>query len=143
MKRPLLCILGLVASLSIGCHDGPAGSVTVTQAQNGDTVSLATGDILVVELAGNPTTGYEWAVVQNDASLLQPREPAYEPDSSAIGSGGVYTFRFTALESGSTLLKLAYRRAWEPAPIDTFSLTVNIQSAGKDAGGLRAPISER
>lgn len=121
-------------SLLVGCGgteaDSAANALAVTQAQNGGTTTLAKGGTLTIELAGNPTTGYEWVVVQNDATLLLPAEPTYESDSSAIGSGGNYTFRFTALQAGNASLKLAYRRSWETTASDqTFTLTVNIQDA--------------
>lgn len=127
MKRWMPVGMSLFIFLAAGCGESPADSVTATPAQNGQSVALVTGKMLIVELPGNPTTGYEWTVVQNDASLLQPEEPAYEPDSSAIGSGGLYTFKFRALKAATALLRLTYRRSWEPDAIETFSLTVNIQ----------------
>jgi inhibitor of cysteine peptidase len=138
MKRWMLVGMSLFISLLAGCGDSAtdsaAGSATATQAQNGKSITVSNGETLTVELAGNPTTGYEWTVAQMDASFLQAAEPTYESDSSAIGSGGTYTFRFTALKAGSTALGLVYRRAWETTASDqTFSLTVNIQSAGNDA----------
>ena len=135
MKRWMLAGMFLFASLLVGCGDSTAdSSLTVTQAQNGGTTALAKGEMLTVELAGNPTTGYEWTVTQMDAAFLRLEESIYAPDSSAIGSGGTYTFRFEALKAGSTALGLAYRRSWETTASDqTFSLTVNIQSVGNDA----------
>lgn len=135
MKRWMLAGMFLFASLLAGCGDSTAdSSLTVTQAQNGGTTTLAKGEMLTVELAGNPTTGYEWTVTQIDAACLRLAESTYASDSSAIGSGGTYTFRFEALRAGATPLGLVYRRSWETTASDqTFSLTVNIQSAGNNA----------
>jgi inhibitor of cysteine peptidase len=116
----------LIGFLLAGCSHSSADSVTATREQNGQTLELAQGQTLMVELAGNPTTGYEWAVDQADATRLRLAESSYKPDSSAVGAGGLYTFRFEALESGSTPLVLVYRRSWEPRPIETWSLTVTI-----------------
>ena len=127
MKPWIFAGTALICSLLSGCRDSAADAVTATRAQNGQTVSLSAGNALIVELPGNPTTGYEWTVTHNDASLLLPEEPGYDPDSSAIGAGGTYTFRFQALKAGAALLRMAYRRAWEPAPLETFSLAVDIQ----------------
>lgn len=130
MKRRMFAGISLFAFLLAGCGDSSADTaadaVTATQAQNGAAVTLAKGETLTVKLAGNPTTGYQWTVAQNDANFLQPQDPIYEPDSSAIGSGGTYFFRFTALNPGSASLRMTYRRSWEPAPIETFTLAVNI-----------------
>ena len=127
MKQWMPVGMSLFISFVVGCGGSSADSVTATLAQNGQTIALAPGETLIVELPGNPTTGYEWTVAQNDASLLQPQEPSYEPDSSAIGAGGLYTFRFRALKKGAALLRLTYRRSWEPDAIETFSLTADIQ----------------
>lgn len=132
MKFTLLSGMGLLASLLVGCNDSSADSLTVTQAQNGAAAVLAKGETLSVVLAGNPTTGYQWTVVENDADRLQPLEPFYEADSNAIGSGGVYTFRFKALQAGTSLLRMAYGRAWESAPVQTYSLTVTVRENGND-----------
>lgn len=130
MKQWMLAGLSFFFSLLVGCGDSGAddavGSLTATHAQNGQTVSIAKGETLTVKLAGNPTTGYQWTVAQNDADFLQPQDPIYEPDSSAIGSGGTYFFRFTALKPGTASLRMTYRRSWEPAPIETFTLAVDI-----------------
>jgi len=116
----------LMGFLLAGCSHSSADSVTATREQNGQTVELAQGQTLKVELAGNPTTGYEWTVDQADAAVLRLEGSSYKPDSSAIGAGGLYTFRFEALESGTTPLVLVYQRAWEPRPLEIYTLTVTI-----------------
>ena len=126
MKHGWLIGFILSFALAAGCDSSSADTLLVTQKQNGETVTLPVGDTLAIELAGNPTTGYEWVVAQADAHLLEAAETEYQPDSDALGAGGRYTFRFRALASGSTPVVLAYRRSWEPDPIETFSLTVTI-----------------
>lgn len=124
---------GLILSLSlvVGCDDSSADARVATQAQNGETIALAQGETLVVKLAGNPTTGYQWTVAQIDADYLQDLGSTYAADSSAIGSGGTYAFRFEARKPGTTDLVLAYRRAWETSADDeTYSLAVTIQGGG-------------
>ena len=133
MKSTLLSGICLLASLLVGDNDSSADSLTVTQTQNGATAALAMGETLSVVLGGNPTTGYQWTVVENDTSRLQPQKPFYEADSDAIGSGGIYTFRFRALRAGTSLLRMAYRRARESAPAQTYSLTVTVREDGDAA----------
>lgn len=136
--NPWICS-GLILSLSflVGCDDSSAdapGAPVVTQAQNGETVALARGATLTVELAGNPTTGYQWTVARIDADFLRDLGSTYEADSSAIGSGGTYAFRFEARKAGTTDLALVYRRAWGTSADDeTYSLTVDIQDGGAAA----------
>jgi len=80
----------------------------------GSTVELNTGDTLVLTLEGNPTTGYVWEIESNDPAVLESAGvPEFNPDSEAIGSGGTYTFRFTAVAEGKVTLKLVYQRPFE------------------------------
>ena len=131
MKRWILAgLAGAGLALAFGCDDSSADSaaIVVDSSQNGGAIALATGATFAVELAGNPTTGYEWTVSQADPAFLRLVESTYAPDSSAIGSGGLYTFRFETLQPGTTPLTLLYRRSWETTPSDqTFSLTLRIQ----------------
>ena len=142
MKNWMLVGIPLLGSLLTGCGDSAAdvgaSSVTATQAQNGATLPLAKGATFAVELPGNPTTGYEWTVSQADPAHLRLAASAYAPESSATGAGGTYSFRFEALQPGSTALALAYRRSWERTSADaTFSLSVAIHD-----GQGRLPADE-
>lgn len=104
-----------------------AATVVVGASANGTTVRLRSGDSLVVRLAGNPTTGYRWVVVQRPP-LLRLTASRYEPSlPTRPGRGGTYTFRFAARAGRSGLLRLAYRRQWEigKAPLRSFSLVIH------------------
>ena len=101
-------------------HEGDAGS----------TVELGVGDTMDVVLEGNPTTGFSWETAALDASVLkQLGEPEFKPDTSLIGAGGKFTFRFEAVAPGQTLLQLVYHRPWETdvPPANTFEVTVVVQ----------------
>ena len=125
-------------SLFLGCDDSSADPLVVSQSQNGGTVALAKGETLAVELAGNPTTGYEWTIAQLDAAFLRLVDSSYSADSSAIGSGGTFVFRFEALQSGNTTLGLVYRRSWESTAADqAFTLSVDIHGAADPAASSR------
>lgn len=96
----------------------PAGrqphTVTLGEQQSGRQVTLAAGDKLDVSLAGNPSTGFSWNVQSFDATVLrQAGEPEFQPASSALGSGGTFTYRFEAIGAGQTTLALAYSRPFE------------------------------
>lgn len=129
MKRVLAM---LAAAWLAGCSDGGGGDngggsdVNVTRDNNGATVSAAVGDTVIVRLAGNPTTGYQWTVKETDSTRLPLEASTYAADSKLVGSGGMYEFRFAARAAGDAALRLVYQRAWEPAPLETFSVTVRI-----------------
>ena len=118
-----------------GCTSAPrparpaaAASVTLTAPDSGREVALVSGQRLVVSLAANPTTGYQWALV-NAGGLVPVGEPAYTPDAAApgtVGSGGTSVWTFAAERPGRGTLRLAYGRAFEPGvpPAETFEVPV-------------------
>lgn len=86
--------------------------------------------MLVVTLEANPTTGYTWEIAEPNMSIIrQVGEIEFQPESGALGAGGVQTLHFEAMNVGQTLLKLVYHRPWEKdvKPLKTFSLQVVVQ----------------
>lgn len=126
----------LAAALLSGCDPHSTSEtpvVTATYAQNGQTVTVPPDGILVLRLAGNASAGYAWEFTRLDAARLHFLDSRYESDSDAVGAGGTFTFRFEALQTGATVIGLAYRRSWETgSPAATFSLTVVIQAAEEE-----------
>ena len=117
----------LATCLLTSCNGSSGDDIVLTQDRNGETIEIANRSTFAIQLAGNPTTGYEWTVSQADPAFLRLVESTYAPDSSSIGSGGLYTFRFETLQPGTTPLALLYRRSWETTPSDqTFTLTLRI-----------------
>lgn len=90
--------------------------VTLPVGQPEQPVVVALGQRLVVEVRGNPTTGYVWEAVEVPPCLESAGEPAYVQDPSdghRVGVGGRYVFAFSAVKAGSGALKFAHRRPWE------------------------------
>lgn len=124
-------LLTIVAAALIVAIALPAGAavvsrtVTVGSAANGKSLELKKGDTLVVRLAANPTTGYDWAIVSKPKALELVKSTFLVPHSNAVGQGGTDVFRFS-VRSGQGRLELAYRRSWEKgiAPAHTFRLEI-------------------
>ncbi len=132
MSRTIVLFATVLAVTLTTSACGPSTPKTVSLAEKdaSSTVELRPGDMLEVVLAGNPTTGYSWAVQAVDKDILkQMGEPAYKADSNLIGSGGQFTFRFEAVAAGQTALKLFYQRPWEKdtPPIQTFVVAVIVK----------------
>lgn len=83
----------------------------------------------ILEFEGNPTTGYEWTVASADPSGIVEIEREYEPFAGGdAGTGGMYTFTVTALQSGETTLEFWYARPWEsvqPLEKKVYAVSVN------------------
>lgn len=96
---------------------------------------LKAGETQVLELEGNPTTGFSWAL----AEPLPADSPVdvtivYEASDSArgvvrVGRGGVYKVRYTGVAAGTARVVLVYARPWEKgkAPHKKTVLTVTVK----------------
>ena len=96
---------------------------------DGKIANLKVADEFFISLDASPTTGYTWAVAQIDSSLIeQIGEVAFKAESELLGASGIQTFTFNCIQTGNTVLEMIYHRPWdkESAPLDTFSLTLNI-----------------
>ena len=81
-------------------------------------IRVAAGEVFVIELRGNPTTGYVWQA-DVDARYLELTGKEFERESAAIGAGGREVFHFRAREAGRTEIVFAYGRPWESLARDT------------------------
>ena len=136
LQRGLIAAWLAVLSLLAGCgpaqevHPTAMNEIRVTAEDAGSQLELAQGQILVVSLESNPTTGYRWEVSgSTEPALRQVGEAEFEARSDLIGAPGVETFRFEAAGAGEMTLTLAYHRPWEEGiePLETFSVQVAVR----------------
>ncbi|MDX3380506.1 protease inhibitor I42 family protein [Streptomyces niveiscabiei] len=80
-------------------------------------VRVRAGDVVVVELPENPSTGYRWEItgidgldVTGDDHTPAPTGPA---GAELVGAGGTRVLRLRAEQAGEGRLELVYRRSWE------------------------------
>jgi inhibitor of cysteine peptidase len=129
MKTNKLILLAaglLVLFLFSGCGK----TIMVDSTMNGASVELKKGQLMVLKLPSNPTTGFDWEIVSIDPSIIkQSGEMSYKSDSKLAGSGGVDTWTFEAASSGTTRLVLSYHRSWEKdvEPLQVFNLDIVVK----------------
>jgi predicted secreted protein len=106
--------------------------INVNIEDEGGQVELEQGQILVVTLDSNPTTGYSWEQAENQEPILeQMGQPEFKQSLTGgrpvAGAGGWEIFRFKAVSSGQMNLELVYHRSWEDVePLKTFSIQVSV-----------------
>jgi inhibitor of cysteine peptidase len=127
-KSILFTALILVCILASACSPH---QTKLTEADLGKTVEINVGEQIVIQLEGNPTTGYTWEASDLDGSLLQQvGDPQFKSSSPGlVGAGGTVILTFKAIKAGSTVLNLAYHRPWEKdvAPIKMFTVNVTVK----------------
>lgn len=128
--RKLQWILMLIIAASMALTGCSSKELKIDESMNGQDVKAPVGDILVVTLQGNPTTGFTWEALDLDTAILSPEgELEFRADSEALGSPGMMTLKFKAAGAGSTTLKLIYHRPFEQgvAPEKTFEVNVTVK----------------
>ena len=108
-------------------------SYKLTETDNGKTINLNTGEMLVIRLISNPSTGYTWEIQDLDTKVLEKvGEAEFESADTPpdlVGASGTLNLTFKAIEPGTSRLTLVYHRPWEVdvEPIQTFSVTVTVK----------------
>ena len=130
--RPLAVIAVAVsmASGAPGLLAARTETITVGPAACGTQRTLHRGDLLVVRLPANASTGYGWKLRSGARTVLALVGRAYVPpkDTTRVGAPGTAVLRFRAAAAGKTVLRLGYARSWEKgvAPAVAFSLRVTV-----------------
>jgi len=104
----------------------------VTDEDDGARLTLRQGDRLLVALAGNATTGFQWENVlfYESAVLREIEEAEYRAKphpKEMVGFGGTFLFRYEVVAPGSQSFRFVYHRPWEavePEEIVEFSVRV-------------------
>lgn len=127
MKSLVAAALAAVALAVSACSSNPASDtwnrapiVRNTDASiDGRSEIVKRGDTIAVHLDANPSTGYRWELTRlAGASVVQVGLADYQPETAAgvprVGAPGHATFRFRAMQPGTSSIDLAYRRPFEP-----------------------------
>lgn len=86
--------------------------ITLGEVENGKSVVASVGDVIVVCLPENPTTGYQWTFGEMHKGLLALQDTTFSP-GAAIGSGGPKIFRLQVKQKGVVHVELKLWREWE------------------------------
>jgi predicted secreted protein len=123
-----LLVTGLI--LSPSTLVAAEAAITLTKAQNGQTIALTVGDIVQIELPTRGGTGYTWMVNTPGAPCLKLMSQATRAASEIRpGSPVMQVWRFKAVQPGACEIKMAYYRPWEGVgkAVDHFVVKVHIE----------------
>lgn len=96
---------------------------TNTYRRNVTTIRVSAGDVFVLELESNPSTGYQWQVDPPPNLRLAGRE--VHP-GEGFGAASNERLTFEAVRAGACALHLEYKRVWEKSAIETHDIQVEV-----------------
>lgn len=137
-------VLGLTLVMSVACSgesESPSTTPTPTVAgvnvgasDSGGEKTLAVGDLLIVTLDSNATTGYSWNLSEiSDAAIIRYVSDEYvapeQSDPPVVGAPGQEVWTFEALAAGTAAISMRYIQPWMPDadPAETFDITVIVE----------------
>jgi inhibitor of cysteine peptidase len=112
---------------------GKVASLTLDASADGTTQQLKPGEVMMITLESNPSTGYNWfATIADTNVLVQMGEAQFDESSSStpiVGAPGKLSIYFQAVNPGTTSLTLDYQRGWETgvAPAQIININVEVQ----------------
>jgi inhibitor of cysteine peptidase len=98
-------------------------------ARAADAVSLAPGASTIVQLPENPSTGYTWRLDADASAGLDHVaiiDNGHTRGAAMPGAPGTRRWTIRARTPGEATLSFAYQRPWEPAPVETRQVTIEI-----------------
>lgn len=127
-----LLAVWVAAVAAVSAQPSASSLLIVTEKENGKSLQLTVGQMVVIQLPSNPTTGYQWVLPWDTGPLVGGRQKYTRNEGHMPGAGGTETFKFYAKDTGTVTLTLDYRRPWEnDPPARTFTVTVNVASCEK------------
>ncbi|MBI5624978.1 MAG: protease inhibitor I42 family protein [Elusimicrobia bacterium] len=135
----LLCLGGAAVFAAQGKAKPCCGPDSAMVGEDADKtqVHLPVGKEVSVRLAGDPTTGWSWEVLDGAGSAFSVEEPlSYHPapkKPGVTGAGGEFATLLRALSEGRALLRLVYRRPWEKDVAQARTFSVELVAFAKTA----------
>lgn len=133
-RRGVLLLLTLALALTAVMLAACSNSVVELRDDSGSALSLHLDDVVTITLRSNPSTGYRWDRLPDQAGdeagvITQRGDVQFTADSDVPGAPGEDRFEFKAEKVGATTLRLAYHRPFETdaTALRTFEVQINVE----------------
>lgn len=86
----------------------------------------------VIELEGNPTTGYLWVYSIEDDSIIKVEEESqYLGNDGVVGAPSLFKYIIKSVKAGSTSITFEYKRPWEDSMLKKVHYEVKVKTNGE------------
>lgn len=106
-----------------------AVALTTAEARADKAIRLAPGGSRAIELPENPSTGYTWRIDRDASEGLDRvaiRDDGHKRGANMPGAPGTHRWTIRAVKPGRATIRFDYQRPWEPAPVDTRSVAIDV-----------------
>jgi len=127
--RLTLIFMVLLLPFLYGCKEK-----LVKYEDSGNTYHVQIDDIIKLQLPGDPSTGNTWRkIFYNDSVLIKVGKKDYKIGDEVTGEGGFYYYRFRAIATGKSVIKMEYGNRFESKKkaIKHFEITVIVEDLEK------------
>jgi predicted secreted protein len=127
-----LIVLALLAVMLSACAE-QLGAIDLTPSNNGESILTNENQAIHITLDSNPSTGFKWNLATApDDKVLKFVSNEYLAAKSSVtpiaGAGGREVWAFVTVGRGTTTLKLAYFRPFDPSQVtQVFTATITVQ----------------
>jgi len=153
MKKSITILFAFIAILFTTGSYGQ-DFVKVTKSNNGQTINLASNEVLEISLPRMASTGYTWNEAKStdgqtaQTSIVQIGDCDFIHDANAptingqriAGQSGTQIIRYAGLAQGTTKLTMELRRPWEKENPAIGTFTITIVSNGKYTGSYTPSV---
>ena len=100
----------------------------VTEAENGKSIRIKNGEIFILQLRENPSTGYSWELnVSEGLDILSDGYTQDQAPEGQVGVPGTHSWTIEAVSLGSQQVNGIYKRPWENMTGTEENFTLNVE----------------
>ncbi|KKG18135.1 protease inhibitor I42 family protein [Methanosarcina mazei] len=102
----------------------------VTEAENGKSIRIKNGEIFILQLRENPSTGYSWELnVSEGLDILSDGYTQDQAPEGQVGVPGTHSWTIEAVSLGSQQVNGIYKRPWEnmTGTEENFTLALEVE----------------
>ena len=93
---------------------------------NNHEIKVSVGDIIIVELPENPTTGYQWESVNLNNEILEEKQSVYISSNAGIGAGGMKKIEFEVKSARQETIILQNIQKWSNDVFQNFTIRLSV-----------------
>jgi PKD repeat protein/predicted secreted protein len=149
MKNKLLSLIATSAMLFANNLVNGQNFLKVTRANQEQTISLTTDQVLEIQLPRKSSTGYIWVEstapsdkIQKTIARIGDDDFIHDATTNQIGGSGTQIIRYVGTSQGATTLTLELKRPTAKINTTMDSYTITIVSTGKYTGTYTPPVKE-